>query len=158
MRDKKFVTTHRGGQLSIEDHRKLMKWARFCFERVLVYYGKELDEPLINAIKVAEGWENGEYSTGDAIKASRNVHAFAKTIDYPVAYAVARAVGQGVATAHMADHCMGAALYAQKALKLASKSFEEERTRQMEKLEDLPVDLAKLIKSTMAIKAKGLGL
>ena len=86
------------------------------------------------AIKVAEDWKNGKSSTGDAIKASRKVHSFAKTIDNPVAHAVARAVGQGVATAHMADHCMGAALYAQKAVKLAGKSFEEERTWKIEKL------------------------
>jgi len=158
MRDKRFVAVHRGGQLSKEDHRKLMKWARSCFERVLLYYGKELDEPLRNAVKVAEDWQNGKCSTGDAIKASRKVHAFAKTIECPVVYAVARAVGQGVATAHMADHCMGAALYALKAVKLAGKSFEEERSWQLEQLEDLPEDLATLIKTTIAVKAKGLGL
>ncbi len=160
MRDKKFVAIHRGGELSLENHRKLMAWAISCFERVLIYYNKELDEPIIYAIKIARDWIEGKSSTGVAIKASRDVHSFAKTIDNPVAYAVARAVGHGVATAHMADHCMGAALYAQKALKLAGKSFEDERNWQLKKLEDLDLadDLVKLIKATIAKKAKGLGL
>ncbi|NLL95603.1 MAG: hypothetical protein GX227_00600 [Clostridiaceae bacterium] len=59
----------------------------------------------------------------------------------------------------MADHCMGAALYAQKALKLASKPYENERSWQLEKLKEfLPNDLAQLIKETMEVKAKGLGI
>jgi len=57
------------------------------------------------------------------------------------------AVGQGVATAHMADHCMGAALYAQKALKLAGKSFEDERNWQLKKLEDLDLKEFRLLLS-----------
>ena len=160
MRDKKFVAIHRGGELSLENHRKLMKWAISCFERVLPYYNKELEEPIINAINVARGWIEGKCSTGVAIKASRKVHSFARTIDDAVARAITRAVGHGVATAHMSDHCMGAAMYAQKALKLARKSFEEEKNWQLEKLEDLdlPDDLVKLIKATMAKKAKGFGL
>jgi len=130
-----------------------MKWARYCFGRVLAYYGKELDESLKIAIKVAIDWQNGECSTGDAIKASRRVHAFAKAVDEPVAYAVARAVGQGVATAHMADHCMGAALYAQKAVQLAGESVEKEKKLQVKELADLPDDLAKLIKEALLISA-----
>ena len=158
MRDKIIVAIHLSGELSIENHRKLMGWAIFCFERVVTYYGKEIDEPLLNAIKVAHDWQKGKCSTGDAIKASRKVHALAKTLDDPVACSVARAVGHGVATAHMADHCMGAALYAQKVLKLSGESFEEERILQLEKLRDLPNDLIKYIKETLKIKAKGLRL
>lgn len=66
--------------------------------------------------------------------ASRSVHAYARTIVNSVSVMVARAIGHGVATAHKADHCMGAALYAQKALKLAGMSYMEERNWQEEQL------------------------
>ncbi|MNN93236.1 hypothetical protein D3C81_2116430 [compost metagenome] len=79
-------------------------------------------------------------------------------MDNTVALAVARSVGQGVATAHMADHCMGAALYAQRALKFAGKSYEEEKRWQLERLNQIPDDLAELIRNTLPIKAKGLGV
>ena len=49
----------------------------------------------------------GSYTTGEAICASRSVHAHVGGISCPVAQAGAREVGHGVATAHMADHCMG---------------------------------------------------
>ena len=43
------------GDLSRDDHEKLMQWAISCFERVLVHYGEELDETIRPAIVVAEG-------------------------------------------------------------------------------------------------------
>jgi hypothetical protein len=75
------------------------------------------------------------------MKASREVHAFARTLDDPVGTAVARAVGHAVATAHMADHCLGAALYALKAVKLARASVADERTWQNGRLPDKIRDL-----------------
>jgi hypothetical protein len=158
MRDKRFVAVHRGGKLSRDNHHKLMKWARHCFERALAYYSTELDESLKTAIQIAGDWQDGKCSTADAIKASRKAHKFAKTISEPVSCAVARAVGQGVATPHMADHCMGAALYAQKAVKLAGKSVKEEKHLQIRQLADLPDELAELIKGTLELKAKRFGL
>lgn len=53
---------------------------------------------------------------------------------------------------------MGAALYVQKALKLAGMSYMEERNWQEEQLSSLPIELESLIKETMEIKAKGLGV
>lgn len=58
--------------------------------------------------------------------ASRHVHRFAQTVSDPVASAVVRSIGQGVATAHMADHCIGAALYAQKTVLLAGNEVQDE--------------------------------
>ena len=158
LRNSRFVANHRGGDLLSNEHIKLMRWAISCFERVLIYYGEELDEPINHAIAVAEGWCRGTYTTGDAISTSRSVHSLAKEISDPVAQEVARSVGQGVATAHMADHCVGAALYAQRALKFAKKSYEDEKTWQVERLNQLPDDLANLVRATLTIKAKALGL
>jgi len=50
------------------------------------------------------------------------------------AIAVARSVGHTVATAHMADHSLGAAWYALKAVKNAGNSPDEEKKRQNQQL------------------------
>lgn len=158
MRNPRFVATHRGGDLTRDEHIELMQWAISCFQRVLPYYGEKLDEPMKHAITVAEGWCEGTYRTGDAISASRSVHSLSRDISDPVAQAVARSVGHGVATAHMADHSMGAALYAQRALKFAGKPYGDEKLWQVKQLDRLPEDLADLVRVTLSIKAKGLGL
>lgn len=154
----RFVANHRGGDLSPYEHVELMRWAISCFERVLSYYVGELDEAITHAIAVSEGWCKGAYTTGDAISASRSVHSFAREISVPISREVARSVGQGVATAHMADHCVGAALYAQRVLKLATNSYEEERLWQINQLNHVPDDLADLVREMLFNKAKGLGL
>ena len=136
-----------------------MKWAITCFEHVLPYYGREPDQVLQEAMTFAVGWSRGRCSTGDLMKASRKVHTFAKTIHDPVACAVARSIGQGVATSHMVDHCMGAALYAQKAVFLAGKPVSEEQAWQVEELRrELPDEIVKLVICTMKAKAMDLGL
>ena len=50
------------------------------------------------------------------------------------AIAVARSIGHAAATAHMADHSLGAAWYALKAVKNAGGSIEMERQWQDEQL------------------------
>lgn len=136
-----------------------MRWAITCYEHVVPYYCGELDPVFLNAMYYAREWSKGTCSTGDVMNASRNVHAFARTIPDPVARAVARAIGQGVATGHMADHCIGAALYAQKAVLLAGNSPSEEKAWQIGKLySELPDDIIQLVLHTMQEKGKGLGL
>ena len=56
----------------------------------------------------------------------------------------------------MADHALGGALYALKAVKLAGKSVSEEREWQNKQLQRLPSNLVELVKSTIMQKAKGL--
>jgi hypothetical protein len=50
------------------------------------------------------------------------------------ATAAARAAGHAVATAHMADHCLGAALYALKAVEATGAAADVERVWQMQQL------------------------
>ncbi|MCX6255149.1 MAG: hypothetical protein NTV31_11820, partial [Bacteroidia bacterium] len=69
------------------------------------------------------------------------------------AIAVARSVGHAVATAHMADHSLGAALYALKAVKNAGKSIDAERKWQNEQL---PSEIMELVLTAMSKKEKGL--
>jgi hypothetical protein len=149
MRDKKFIAEHRGGSLRREQHYQLMKWACDCAEHVLPLFGKNIDIRLINAIKVAKSWAQGNASVGDARKASVEAHSVARESSNPIKIAVARSVGHAVATAHMADHALGPAWYALKAVKYAGNSIDAERKWQNEQL---PSEIKKLVLSTRKIK------
>jgi hypothetical protein len=66
MRDKRFVAVHRGGPLSREHHRLLIKWAHDCAEHVLLLLEDNIDKRLTDALKTAKAWERGEVSVGAA--------------------------------------------------------------------------------------------
>ncbi len=134
MRDKRFIAKHRGGPLKKEQHYQLIKWACDCAEHVLHLFGEKIDDRLKNALNVAKEWKEGNASVGDARKAAVSAHALARKASNPIAIAVARSVGHAVATAHMADHSLGAAWYALKAVKNAGKSIEAEKKWQDEQL------------------------
>ncbi len=134
MRDRRFVAKHRGGPLKKEQHCQLIQWAVECAEHVLPLSGELPDERLKNALFVAKEWKAGNAPTGDAMKASVAAHALARESSSPISTAVARSVGQAVATAHMADHSLGAAWYALKAVKSAGQSTDAERRWQDEQL------------------------
>ena len=142
MRDKRFIAEHRGGPLKKEQHYKLMKWACDCAEHVLPLFGETIDERLKKALAVAKEWKQGNTSVGDARKAAVGAHSVARESSNPVAIAVARSIGHAVATAHMADHSLGAAWYALKAVKNAGKSIDAERKWQDEQL---PLEIKELV-------------
>jgi hypothetical protein len=152
MRDKRIVAEHRGGLLAKDQHRQLMKWAIDCSKHVLPLFGKTVDERLLYALRIGEDWRLGKASVGQAQKASLGAHAAAREQTNPVAVAVARSVGQAVATAHMADHSLGAALYALKAVAAAGGPMDAERSWQDEQL---PEDVRELVFSFRATR-KGL--
>jgi hypothetical protein len=146
LRDKRFVAVHRGGVLSQEHHRQLMTWSADCAEHVLHLFGEQTDDRLLEALKTARAWTRGEIPVGQAQKASVQSHAVARESENLAAIAVARAVGQAVATAHMADHSLGAALYALKAVKAVGKSIEAEKTWQNNQL---PLEIKELVLSAL---------
>jgi len=149
MRDKRFIAEHLGGPLKMEQHYQLMKWACDCAEHVLPLFGKNIDERLTNALLVAKAWTQGKASVGDARKASLGAHAVARESSNPTAIAVARSVGHAVATAHMADHSLGPAWYALKAVKNAVKSIDAERKWQDEQL---PLEIKELVLTARKMK------
>jgi hypothetical protein len=151
MRDKRFVAEHRGGPLKKEQHRQLMIWACQCAEHVLYLFGKKTDERLINALMIGKEWVKGNATVGESRKAALGAIAVANESSNPVSIAVARAVGHAVATAHMADHSLGPALYALKALYKAGKSTDDERKWQNEQL---PSEIRELVLTAMSIKEK----
>ncbi len=147
MRDRRFVAEHRGGPLKRQQHLQLMHWAIACAEHVLPLYGGNLDPRLKNALDTAKQWALGEASVGDARRASVEAHAVARENTNPAAVAVARSVGQAVATAHMADHSLGPAYYALKAVKAAGGSVEAEKAWQNERL---PLEIRELVLTARA--------
>jgi hypothetical protein len=149
MRDKRFVAEHRGGPLRKEQHHQLMQWACNCAEHVLPLFGEKIDERLINALNAAKAWKQGNVSVGDARKASVGAHTVARESSSTMTIAVARSVGHAVATAHMADHSLGAAWYALKAVKSAGKSIDAERQWQDEQL---PLEIKELVLTARKIK------
>ena len=149
MRDKRFVAKHRGGPLKKDQHYQLIQWACDCAEHVVPLFGEKMDERLTSALIVAYKWKTANASTGDARKASVDAHTVARECSNPTGIAVARSVGHAVATAHMADHSLGAAWYALKAVKSAGKSIDEERKWQDERL---PSEIKQLVLSARSNK------
>jgi hypothetical protein len=144
MRNKRFIAEHRGGSLKKEQHYQLIQWACHCSEHVLYLFGKKIDLRLENALIVAKEWKQGNASVGDARKASVAAIAVANESSNLIATLVARSVGHAVATAHMADHSLVAAWYALKAVKIADKSIDTERTWQDEQL---PIEIKQFVLS-----------
>ena len=142
MRDKRFIAEHRSGPLKKEQHYQLMTWACDCAEHVLPLFVETIDYRLKNALLIAREWAQGNASAGDAMKGSLSAHTVARESTNPTAIAVARSVGQAVATAHMADHALGAAWYALKAVNHAGISVEAERRWQDEQL---PLEITGLV-------------
>lgn len=155
MRDKRFVAEHRGGPLSKARHIQLIKWAGKCAQHVLPLFGEPLDNRLENVLFIATEWAAGKASVGTARNASIEAIGVANESSNPIAKAVARSIGHAVATAHMADHSVTAALYALKAVKSAGKSVETERNWQNEQLSE---DIRELILSSRTKKEQDLKL
>jgi len=134
MRDKRFVTLKRGGTLTPENHIIMMRWSCACVDRLAQTLGTTLSPVLAEAMRVAEDWAGGKVKTGAAMSAARAVHVHARSLANPVDKAFARAVGHAVATAHMADHCIGPVLYSEKAVKAAGGDSAGERKWQFDRL------------------------
>jgi hypothetical protein len=151
VRDKSFIDESRGGLLTKKQHRQLMIWACVCTEHVLHLLAGTLDGRLANALLIAREWANGNTAAGEARKASVGAHAAARECTNPTSIAVARAIGQAVATAHMADHSLGAAIYALKAIKYAGKSIDTERKWQNAQL---PTEIKEIVLTARINKEK----
>ncbi len=151
MRDKRFVAAHRGGPLQKEQHYQLMLWAVTCSEHILHLFGEPLDSRLTHALMVARAWTVGGATVGEARTASVACLAVARENleKSPTTVVVARSVGHAVATAHMADHSMGAAWYALKAVKSIGGSVVDERAWQDEQL---PAEIRELVITGRALK------
>jgi len=120
-RDLRFVTIRRGGTLDDRRHRLLARWAAACAERVLPLFAtaRPRDKRVVRAIEKACAWARGAITMTRAREAAYAAHDAARTVTGPAREA-ARAAGHAVAVAHMADHELGAAAYAIRAVRAAA--------------------------------------
>lgn len=117
VRDPRLVTIRRGGTLSDEHHQLLAPWAADCAEHVLELFETERpdDSRPREAITAARSWAAGELPMmqaralgGHAMGAARPLHGAARCAAY--------AAGQAACVGHVAEHDLGAAAYALKAV------------------------------------------
>lgn len=134
MRDNRFILEHRGGLLKKEQQVQMINWALQCVQHVLSLYRGPIDERLTNVLLIAGKWADGEVPAGEAMKAAVRGIELAREINDPVNKAIIRAAHHCAATAHMADHSLGGAIYALVAVKHAGGSVHNERTWQNEQL------------------------
>lgn len=154
-RDKRFIAGHRGGPLKKDHHRELILWSCLCVEHVFALQAGQVNERILKALFIARAWAAGNVTVGEARKASADMLALARELTDPGEIAIVRAAGHAVATAHMADHSLGGALYALKAVKHSGNSVEAERKWQNEQL--VPA-IEELILSSREKKEKAMGL
>ena len=155
-RDPRFVTIRRGGTLEDSQHRLLVAWAADCAEHVLDYFSLQHpdDDRPLRAIEQARSWSRGEISVAEAREAAYAAHDAAKT-STGAARETARAAGHAVATAHMADHELGAAAYAIKAVRAASSKNQRDIAGQIEcqwQRERLPEAIHALVLSDQELR------
>jgi len=158
-RDPRFVAVHRGGLLDEATHRLLANWAADCAEHVLPLFTAKYpeDDRPAQAIKTARAWSRGEATVSDARDAAFAAHAAARDATDPVAHEVARSSGHAVATAHMADHELGAAAFAIRAVRRASPASETITAGRRECLwqrEQLPEAIRELVLSDEELRTK----
>jgi hypothetical protein len=129
----------------------LAAWAAECAGHVLPLFqtrDRDDDRPRL-AIEAARAWSRDEIRAGAARAAAAAAHAAARAASDGAAKKAARAAGHAAATAHMADHSLGAAHYAVRAVALAAApdgaaAADRERTWQRERL---PAEVRELVVS-----------
>lgn len=152
MRDARFIAAHRCGLLSKSQHHELMTWAIACSEHVLHLLWTDVDKRLLDALDIAKKRVKNEVPVGAAMKASVHAHTVAREYINPVFIVVARSIWQCVATAHMADHSLGAAIYALKAIQHTGTSIDEEKKWQNKQI---PPEMKDLVIKTRMQKEQG---
>ncbi|WP_245707895.1 putative immunity protein [Pseudonocardia oroxyli] len=118
MRDPRMVTVRRGGTLTDADHHLLALWAADCAEHVLPLFGSDDPRPRA-ALAAVRAWTRGELSMWDTRSAGGHAMGAARDLRGAPRFA-AYAAGQAACVAHVAEHDLGAAAYAIKAVRAAS--------------------------------------
>jgi hypothetical protein len=100
-----------------KNRRLLAVWSLDCAEHILPLFEKKhlKDKRPRQAIEAGRAWVRGEIRVGEVRKAALATHAAARAVEEP-ARSAARAAGHAAATAHVITHCVGAPMYACKAL------------------------------------------
>jgi hypothetical protein len=115
------VTIRRGGTLTDSDHRLLALWAAACAEHVLhLFESVQPSDPRPRqAIEQVRAWTRGEIRMSQSRAAGGHAMAAARQLSGAARHA-AFAAGQAAVVAHVAEHDLGAAAYAIKAVRAAA--------------------------------------
>ncbi len=159
-RDARFVTVRRGGTLDDDTHRLLAVWSADCAARVLQRFESERpgDARARTAIDQAYAWARGEITMTQAREAAHAAHDAARDAS-GVAREAARAAGHAVATAHMADHELGAAAFAIRAVRAAADADSRDEAGRAEcrwQCSHLPDAIRELVLDDMRLRNKKL--
>ena len=158
-RDPRFVTIRRGGLLHEASHRLLVIWAADCADHVLDLFtaARPGDDRPAAAIMAARQWALGEVNQLAAREAAYAAHAAAREASGAARH-VARSAGHAAATAHMADHELGAAFFALSAVETAAPDDPDAVGRERRwQLSRLPPDVAELVRDDMLRRADKFG-
>lgn len=120
VRDPAMVTIRRGGTLTDNDHRLLALWAADCAEHVLHLFERELpeDDRPRHAVAAARAWAEGNMPMMQARTAGGHSMGAARPLRGAARFA-AYSAGQAACVGHVAEHDLGAAAYAIKAVRSA---------------------------------------
>jgi hypothetical protein len=125
VRDPRFVTVRRGGTMTDETHRLLALWAATCADHVLPLFetARPEDPRPREAIEQIRAWAGGDREMmatraagGHAMGAARDLRGAPRFAAY--------AAGQAAVVAHVAEHELGAAAYAIKAVGASVRASE----------------------------------
>ena len=149
VRDPRLVTIRRGGQLTDDDHRLLAEWAATCAEHVLPLFESvrpDDDRPRV-AIGHVRGWVRREVKMMESRAAGGHVMGAARPLRGAARFA-AYAAGQAACVPHVAEHDLGAAAYAIKAVRAAAvgdRAAVDGRAECAWQLAQLPVEIRELV-------------
>ena len=120
-RDPRLITLRRGGTLTDDDHRLLATWAADCAEHVLPLFDavRPADDRPRRGIDAARAWVRGELRMMETRGAAFPANAAAREVAGAARFA-ALSAGQAAAVAHVAEHDLGAAAYALRAVAAAA--------------------------------------
>jgi len=155
-RDIRFVREERGGFLNLQIHRSLVFWSANCAERVLILFEQSYskDRRPADAIAAARSWASGDITMTEVRAFASAAHAAARTA-IGAAREAARAAGHAAATAHMADHQLGSAFYALRAIRAAyPKNLEKMIDEREWQKNVLTADIRELVLDDMKNRSK----
>lgn len=117
VRDPRMVTVRRGGTLADSDHRLLALWAALCAEHVLFLFERECPEDRRprDAIEAARSWARRDLRMMDARARGGHAMGAARPLRGAARF-TAYAAGQAACVAHVAEHDLGTAAYAIRAV------------------------------------------
>ena len=124
-RDPRLITIRQGGSLTDAHHHLIAIWAATCAEHVLHHFEDAVpgDHRPRYAIDQVRAWVGGEATMTESRTAAGHAMGAARPLRGPAREA-AYAAGQAAAVAHVADHGLGAAAYAIRAVRAAAPKDE----------------------------------